>query len=300
MRLLIETLLSATILFFGTLGTGFIPIVYMNKLIEKGNGEMKYLKYISDFGIGMLLGTSCLLVIPEGVERFAESGSGRGFGISLLLGFLILYGFDRFLHALQTGSIALSWWDAAAEPVVIESRRDFFNLTKTLPIILSNNIVFALVIHGFSDGLVLGVSQSYDSLKVVMLIAIVIHKIPATLSLTGLMISKQRLPKPNVIVNLTAFSLSTPIGLIFVMCLKFISNDILEKFSDGLLVASGSSLLYASLLSLNASGDDHVPYEALEGDESGPERENESLPDFKLLLLGVVVPLVISFFVPEG
>ena len=99
MSQLLEPLLSAVFLFFATLGTGLIPVMYMSKLAEKGDSGMGYLKYVSDFGIGMLLGTSCLLVIPEGVEKFGDKG-GRGFGISLLLGFMILYGLDRFLHAL--------------------------------------------------------------------------------------------------------------------------------------------------------------------------------------------------------
>lgn len=312
MSQLLEPLLSAVFLFFATLGTGLIPVMYMSKLAEKGDSGMGYLKYVSDFGIGMLLGTSCLLVIPEGVEKFGDKG-GRGFGISLLLGFMILYGLDRFLHALQAGHILSGWFDASAAPDPLERNIDLINPRKTVPFILTNNIVFALVIHAFSDGLALGIAESYDSLKFVMLIAIIIHKIPATLSLTGIMISKQRLPKLQVISNLIAFSISTPFGLLFVILMRFVSKDLIEKMSDGLLVLSGSSLLYASLLALISPSKDQeqklqndgpIPVsgsvlEMGEGVTTEEKIEEESLPDVRLLLLGIFIPLMISFFAPH-
>lgn len=312
MSQLLEPLLSAVFLFFATLGTGLIPVMYMSKLAEKGDSGMGYLKYVSDFGIGMLLGTSCLLVIPEGVEKFGDKG-GRGFGISLLLGFMILYGLDRFLHALQAGHILSGWFDASAAPDPLERNIDLINPRKTVPFILTNNIVFALVIHAFSDGLALGIAESYDSLKFVMLIAIIIHKIPATLSLTGIMISKQRLPKLQVISNLIAFSISTPFGLLFVILMRFVSKDLIEKMSDGLLVLSGSSLLYASLLALISPSKDQeqqlqndgpIPVsgsvlEMGEGVTTEEKIEQESLPDVRLLLLGIFIPLMISFFAPH-
>lgn len=64
--------LTALFLFVATFIIGLIPITYMNRLGENETG-FKYMKLTSDFGIGMLLGTSCMLVIPEGVDKFANA-----------------------------------------------------------------------------------------------------------------------------------------------------------------------------------------------------------------------------------
>lgn len=287
----------------------------MNRLGENETG-FKYMKLTSDFGIGMLLGTSCMLVIPEGVDKFANAS--RSFGFSLLLGFLVMYGLDRFVQQLRQRNIIQQWLGSSQNTRnSVETFVDLFNPKKTTPLILDNNIVFALVIHGLSDGMALGVAQSYDSLKIIILFAIIIHKIPATLSLTGLMISKQGLSRFEVISNLIAFSLSSPIGLLLVTLVGIINHNFLKAISDNLLVISGSSLLYASLMALTASGDQkhskdtnqavqeisHTNNELFLDEENNfvmeEDEKLEELPNIMLILLGISIPLLISIVLPE-
>ena len=81
---IIEILLTATFFLLATFGIGLIPIFYVNR---KVSNEDKYVVFLSLFGIGMLLGTSFMLVIPEGVHACLQNDGNVG--LNLLIGFLL-------------------------------------------------------------------------------------------------------------------------------------------------------------------------------------------------------------------
>ncbi|CCE63880.1 hypothetical protein TPHA_0G00440 [Tetrapisispora phaffii CBS 4417] len=247
--------LLAISLLVATFAIGVIPLYYVNKNLEQGANGQK-IAILSQFGVGMLIGTSFMLVIPEGVKSCVEYGGNVG--LNLLIGFLVVYLLDRGVSVLMANSSKFSFFDDDRS-ADIHSVRDLLKNPKiAITSILKNNVVFALFIHGISDGIALGTTSNNEELLIVVLIAIVVHKIPAVLSLTSLMISKQRLPEWQVLSNLFAFALSTPLGYVVVSIFNLKASDSMEWIGGSLLLMSGGSLLYASFTAFTEKDYDHT------------------------------------------
>lgn len=76
--------------------------------------------------------------------------------------------------------------------------------------------IAGLIIHAAADGIAMGASAGSDddSLKLVVLLAIMIHKAPAAFGLCTLLMG-QRLHKSQIRKAIAIFSMSTPLGAIF-------------------------------------------------------------------------------------
>ncbi|SCU83427.1 LAMI_0C03180g1_1 [Lachancea mirantina] len=309
-----EVLITAFFFLVATFVIGLSPVFIVR---HKGYHD-KYIGKLSLFGMGMLLGTSFMLVIPEGVKACLEHHGNVG--LNLLIGYLCVHLLDRAVSWVSERDITERNPSAESFKTVLNPRTAFLNVVR-------NNVVFALVVHGLSDGLALGASVDNKSLKITMLVAIVIHKIPAVLSLTSIMISRQKLPLPAVISNLAAFAASTPIGYLVISILSVEHFAAMEWISGNLLLMSGGSLLYASFTAFSGS-DSHshgvshgnAPKSTTDGfvmisnsdDEqlrtkdmtpmnfSVEESQPKVLPsETGLVLLGVLIPAIISFCVND-
>ena len=285
-----QVLLMALALLVLTFAIGCIPIYWISKTKTQDQlslaGEPSHSKYIavfSQFGVGMLLGTSFMLVIPEGITECLEHNGNVG--LNLLIGFLLVYTLDRMVQSI----VGKSENDGANGPnsgradILFESWKDLLrNPRQVCQAILRNNVVFALFIHGLSDGIALGTTVNNDSLLIVMLIAIVIHKIPAVLSLSSLMISRQNLPKWEAISNLFAFAASTPIGYIALSMFNLKHSETMSWLSGNLLLMSGGSLLYASFTAfVSDSGHSHTHnYSDVNANDEYPLQTNTQGPLF--------------------
>lgn len=303
----------------------------------------KYITTLSQFGVGMLLGTSFMLVIPEGIKACLEHNGNVG--LNLLIGFLVVYILDRGVQLLMEHPSRFTIFQEN-DATEIEGIKDLLKSPKRIIVsILKNNVVFALFVHGLSDGIALGTTINNQSLLIIVLIAIVVHKIPAVLSLSSLMISKQRLPKWEALSNLFAFALSTPLGYVVVSAFNLKHSDTMDWIGGNLLLMSGGSLLYASFTAFtDGDAPDHIPLEDIaeegffrEGSnfimvdtnaannatvgEANPSNKSDtsniefrnvtavtpppvanskaSYQELIYLLLGVLVPVIISFFLSE-
>lgn len=245
-----------------TFAIGLLPLYWVSRRgldIENADDGVyrqdTFVQIMSQFGVGMLLGTSFMLVIPEGVtECLAHDGN---VGLNLLLGYLAVYLLDRLTHIImqRRGESSLN------DDIPLSSWKDLFTHPKQVAVnILKNNVVFALFIHGISDGVALGTAVNNQSLLIVMLLAIVIHKIPAVLSLSSLMISRQNLPKWEVIANLFAFASSTPLGYIVLSIFNLKHSETMSWLSGNLLLMSGGSLLYAAFTAFSTGDHDHFEH----------------------------------------
>lgn len=315
-------LLLAFILLVATFAVGTIPVYYMGQTSENSHQNSNYIYLLSQVGIGMLLGTSFMLVIPEGIKACLEHDGN--IGLNLLIGFLGVYVLDRIVQVIMKNR-------SNDDVGIINQTYSVKDLIRhpSIPVlsIIKNNIVFALFIHGLSDGVALGTTTGNNSLLIVLLIAIIIHKIPATLSLTSLMLSKQRLPKWQVLSNLFAFAASTPLGYILIASFNLSDSQKMETISGNLLLMSGGSLLYASFTAFVSDDHDHLNIEDSKQDPLDVEGFNnhgsegsvlnntnfDEIPDSatfantpKLkydeavyVMAGVIVPVIISFIIEE-
>ncbi|EJS41693.1 atx2p [Saccharomyces arboricola H-6] len=306
-------ILLASFLLIATFLIGLIPLYYINKqksaiLADQEGGDSASdistnantqtsnsgssgyrvkIAVLSQFGIGMLLGTSFMLVIPEGIKACVENNGNVG--VNLLIGFLGVYILDRLVTLWISRKQTVYTHDA----VKFQNWKDIINHPRQIWMnLIQNNVVFALFIHGLSDGVALGTTSNNDSLLIVVLIAIVIHKIPAVLSLSSLMISRQNLLKWEIICNVFLFASSTPIGYIVLSILNLSHSSTMDWISGNLLLMSGGSLLYASFTAF-VSKDSHDHDLSVEEEVVLPHDESV------YVLIGVCIPLVISYCISE-
>lgn len=266
---LMGVLLLAFFLLVATFTIGWLPTQYLSRGVA---GPDQYIAILSRFGVGMLLGTSFTLVIPEGVDACLQHNGNVG--INLLIGFMVVYMLDRVVQMVMGASTGYEvLHDGTLE---LESFKDLVrNPKRVFLAVLKNNVVFALVIHGLSDGIALGTTTNNESLLIVVLIAIIIHKIPAVLSLTSIMMSKQRLPRWEVLSNLFVFALSTPLGYVVVSVFNLRHSEAMDWIGGNLLLTSGGSLLYASFTAFTG-GDSHDHMQLEDTVEAGYLREGSA------------------------
>ncbi|HMB67685.1 MAG TPA: ZIP family metal transporter [bacterium] len=159
-----------------TLGGGLLP------LLREWNRQA--IRALLAFGTGVLLGAAFFHMIPEAVD-----GLGRGVGVPVLAGFLLIYVLERFvmLHACEEEGCSFHHMGLAA----------FLGIT----------------LHSLIDGFALGAGLTIPTLTAAVTAAIVLHKLPASLSLTGILLHCEY-PRKRIVWMIVLFSLSTPVGAV--------------------------------------------------------------------------------------
>lgn len=173
--------------------------------------ERKHIRLFISFGAGSLLGASFIHMIPETVETI-----GSGVGIAVLTGFLILYVIEKFtmIHACEGE-------DCSFHQMGIIS---FIGLSA----------------HNIIDGFVLTTSTMLPNLGPIVFAAIVVHKIPASFSLSSILIIGE-FTRKKVLLYLIIFSLMLPVGAFAAMLLM----DIFGTYQLGIAVAvSAGTFIY--------------------------------------------------------
>lgn len=134
------------------------------------------------FGTGVLLGAAFCHMIPEAVEAL-----GGGVGMPVLVGFLCIYVMERFvmLHPCEEEHCSFHHMGMAA----------FLGIT----------------LHALIDGFALGAGLSVPSLGLPVTLAILLHKLPASVSLTGILLHCQY-PRRRIAIMAILFSFATPVG----------------------------------------------------------------------------------------
>lgn len=168
-------LATATVAVVGlTLAGGLLPLVR--------EWDRKTVRLLLAFGTGVLLGAAFLHMIPESSESL-----GGGIGIPVLAGFLMIYVLERFvmMHPCEEEGCSFHHMGLSA----------FCGIT----------------LHALIDGFALGAGLSVPALSVTVTLAIVLHKLPASLSLTGILLHCEY-PRRRILWMLAIFALATPIG----------------------------------------------------------------------------------------
>lgn len=190
--------------FFTAFSGGVLPLFFaVNE---------KYLKLIIALGAGLLLGLSMVHLLPESAELIPES-----FGAWFLVGFVLLLVLERFvmIHACEEHGCNY-------HTVVIAA---FVGLT----------------IHGVIEGLALASTLVTLEIGPLVLMAVLVHKAPAALTLTSLLRLGGK-KKIDIIRFITGISIATPLGIL--IGANVIEADTYTDVSGILLALSGGTFLY--------------------------------------------------------
>jgi zinc transporter ZupT len=142
------------------------------------------LRMMLAFGTGVLLGAAFFHMLPEAVH-----GLGDRAGVAVLAGFLVIYVLERFvmMHPCEEEGCSFHHMGMAA---------------------------FAgISLHALIDGLALGAGVAIPHLSLAVTAAIVLHKLPAAVSLTGILLHCDY-PRKRIVPMIVGFALATPIGAV--------------------------------------------------------------------------------------
>lgn len=186
-----------------TLTGGLLPLVR--------EWDKRTIRLFLAFGTGVLLGAAFFHMLPEAIH-----GLGESVGLPLLLGFLMIYVLERFVmvHPCEEDECAFHHMGLAA----------FCGIT----------------LHALIDGLALGAGVAIPELSLAVTLAIVLHKLPASLSLTGILLHCSY-PRKRILWMLMAFAFATPLGaVVSLTALRNLSGEALHwavAFSAGTFLA---------------------------------------------------------------
>lgn len=203
------------------------------------------LRKLELFGAGLLLGAAMTVVIPEGIQNVYSDHSGSGghddeglmspkdvVALCLLTGFL----FMLIVHQ-QMVAHSMERLENAGAPVALEEQTE--STVQWRPVaesvsdpwyaVLSG--MLGILMHAVADGVAMGSSvESADvSLRLIVMIAVLVHKAPASIGICTLLMARQ-LPRKHIRMAIAVFAATTPISAL-------LTYGILQ----GLLSATGST-----------------------------------------------------------
>lgn len=199
------------------------------------------LTYLTNFSVGVLVGTALLIVLPEGVEILNEGMcklTSFTVGLPILVGFVLMFTIEKFVG--HNGNDRISYSATTNTNSTTSSVFDEERIAFTVGSVLKSSITLGLLVHAAVDGISLGSSfaDQDSTLQFVMVIALIIHKIPTAFSL-GTILSKERLEDKVLLIHLGLFALLTPV-------LTWITFTIIGFFNTNIQFVTGILLLFSS------------------------------------------------------
>lgn len=183
-------------------------------------------RLIVSFGAGVLFGSCFFHMLP----RTAESLGGN-VGIPILVGFFLIYFLEKF--------------------IMVHSCEEDVCDVHTIGISAFIGISF----HSLLDGMSMGAGFIVKDIGFMIFMAIIIHKFPSALSLTGILV-QVGYKKKKVILLTTIFALTTPIGALISF---FILKDLHENVLAWAIGISTGTFLYIASSDLLPMVHQHQP-----------------------------------------
>lgn len=200
------------------------------------------LHYLTSVSVGLLISTSLVVIIPEGVETLYKQHLGQqqnhtAVGISLLVGFALMFAID------QVSSMHVHVHNHEVADSSSSSNKE------------SNSVTIGLIVHAAADGIALGASVTDPQLSMVVFFAIMLHKAPSAFALTTVLLSEGVLSRSAVRQHLLLFSVAAPAGSISTYLLLQLFKEQfealnLEYWTGVLLLFSGGTFLYVAMHSI--------------------------------------------------
>lgn len=256
------------------------------------------IRYVSALGTGVLVGTSLVVIIPEGVETLnsVDTESIRQtMGLSLVSGFVLMYIIEKVPDYISQrrgqGFLPISIDLGALRPREVHSGDDNVdqvpeNSQKSTA--MSTSV--GLVIHSLADGIALGASISSENvaLELLVFLAIMIHKAPAAFGFSTVLL-REDLSMAMIKRHLAAFAAAAPLGALITFAIIEIfgssGDDSIMWWTGVLLIFSGGTFLFVAVHALQR------------GDDTKDPPGNEG-PLFLLTVAGMLFPLV-TLAVPD-
>ncbi len=172
------------------------------------------IRLIVSFGVGILFGSCFFHMLPEITQPL-----GSSVGIPILIGFFIIYILEKF--------------------IMVHSCEEDVCDVHTIGLSAFLGISF----HSLIEGMSMGAGFLTKDIGIIIFLAIVVHKFPSALSLTGILMHGGY-KKASIIKLVLIFSLTTPIGaLISFFIFKNLHENVL---SWAIGISSGTFLYIAS------------------------------------------------------
>lgn len=283
MNSLIQLIIALAVMMVVAIGGGLIPI--------KFGGKLPGFNYFSYFGMGILIGTSLVIIIPEGVKTMFEAVAnppGWYIGLPLVVGFVAMYFQDNIPLILEALNLKgkYTYNDISESP-------DGFSVGHGLKSILQSSLTLGLLLHGFIDGISIGLLYALDhsNLGLIMFLVIIIHKLPTAFSFTSILLKEGFLPAFAQF-HLVLFSLTTPIAAICTYAvIKFGINNS-QVVIAVLFMFSAGTFLYVihHVMSLMSPREDSSD---IEHNSTSTVPQNRAV-EFGATLVGIMVPIVVS------
>jgi len=139
-------------------------------------------RLVISFCAGILLGAVFFHVLPE-----ISTVLGRHLGYSVMFGFLLIFVLEKFImvHPCEEGECDYHKIGIAA--------------------------YVGIGFHSILDGIAIGAGTMMN-LSSIIIIAVTIHKFPAALALSSLLVKGKEYTKKKILVSMFIFSLAAPVG----------------------------------------------------------------------------------------
>lgn len=171
-------------------------------------------RMLISFCAGILLGAVFFHMVPEIAPIL-----GREMGFPIMLGFLGIYVMEKFImvHPCEEGACDYHKIGVAA--------------------------YVGIGFHSILDGVAIGAGNMLN-ISMVILLAVTIHKFPAALALSSILVKGGEYSKKKILVSMFIFALATPIGAL-------VSMNVMDHLSPDLigiaLGISAGTFLYISI-----------------------------------------------------
>ncbi|KAL9541618.1 hypothetical protein MBANPS3_009023 [Mucor bainieri] len=246
----------------------------------------------------------------DGAEEEKEEGKEHvAVGLSLIIGFALMFIIDQVssLHMTAPSNSGIEYSELGtvgggslehAEEATTNSAtvndESIYPDTHTTPVSQpSMTPTVGLVVHAAADGIALGASASHPQLSMVVFIAIMLHKAPASFALTSVLLAGG-LSHATIRKHLLLFALAAPLGALFTyFALYFFSSSstsasTLEYWTGVLLVFSGGTFLYVAMHALQEAS------ESKHNHGSGQQHQKADQSQLFIILAGMVIPIFLS------
>ncbi|KAI5965445.1 hypothetical protein KGF57_000711 [Candida theae] len=301
-ELAVVTVVMATTTFISSIA----PIKFLN--LSSAN-----LNYLTNFSMGILVGTALLIVLPEGIQVLSEGMYGLTsftVGVPILIGVVLMFTIDKFvahndkeLYNSPPGYSDATTTTTTTTTTTLGEARVGGSIANS---ILQSSTTLGLLVHAAVDGVSLGSSfaNKDSTLQFAMVIALIIHKIPTAFSL-GTILSKEGMQDNLILIHLGLFALSTPISTWVTFAILAMSSTQIQFFTGSLLLFSSGTFLYVVYHVVHEFEDGLVQ----EGDgfggggSSGSENtlvdKQAKKKNIFVAIVGLVIPLLLSLIKEE-